>query len=328
MKSSLVLRLVALVALIAPYASVIAQEATLRSVLAGTSYPLEIKAAELTDDYRAFRMAKSGNTDYFTLYGPMLSVSMAAENPGMAKLLGFSDAYWTKGDVANVEGQRFLITYKLSVDMTKLMTQGRFGTVPEGAEKEFMSAPLRLSLIKVDSIQSIEPDPSLKPDDLRKAMAPPEKQTPIQTASAKTQTLSNMKQVATAMIMYISDSDDEYPYPQTTKTIRYITAPYMKNNDLWTTRNPNGGEFLFNMALGGVSATQLEYPAEMVMFYESKAWPDGTRVVAFADGHARVVDSATWKTLQKWLKRKYKTKSKPLPANYGVNWKPGSNWHP
>ena len=73
-----------------------------------------------------------------------------------------------------------------------------------------------------------------------------------------------------------------------------------------------------NMALAGVSAVDIDNPAEVILFYEENAWPNGERCVAFADSHAKVLSSDNWTKYSKTLKLKIKKSAKPLPANYGI----------
>ena len=71
--------------------------------------------------------------------------------------------------------------------------------------------------------------------------------------------------------------------------------------------------FLFNMALGGVGEAAIPEPANTVLFYESKAWPDGIRIVAFSDGHVKKEDKDQWEVSKKYLTQKYtRTGKRPL----------------
>jgi len=118
--------------------------------------------------------------------------------------------------------------------------------------------------------------------------------------------------------MYASDYDDVMPYAQSTATVKYVTWPYLKNAESWKSHNPAGSKFYFNMALAGSSLIDVESPAETVMFYESTAWEDGSRCVAFADGHVKMVSAEDWTMLSETLRLKLPKHGKPLPANYGI----------
>jgi prepilin-type processing-associated H-X9-DG protein len=127
--------------------------------------------------------------------------------------------------------------------------------------------------------------------------------------------MSNGKQIALGMLMYTNDYDDVLPYVQSVVTVKEITYPYIKTKSVWETGNP-ASQWRFNMCVGGALETDIQEPASTPMFYESAPWPDGRRVVAFMDGHVKLVSSSDWKAMAKYLKLKLKKKAtKPLPLH-------------
>lgn len=135
----------------------------------------------------------------------------------------------------------------------------------------------------------------------------------------KTVSLSNIKQLSTAMMIYITDSDDIFPYPQAAKGWQWPLFAYCKNKEIYKSANPKKpGPFLFNFGLGGVSSTVIENPAATPMFYDPTVWPDGRYLYSNADTSSKFVDAARWKELQKVMAKKMpRTAKKPLPKNYG-----------
>ena len=132
-------------------------------------------------------------------------------------------------------------------------------------------------------------------------------------AAKETVALSNAKQIALAGLMYSNDFDDQFPYVESTNQFRKLTMPYTKNDSVWKDDNPNGGGFRFAMNIAGVAATAIDSPAEAPMIYESNAWPDGKRVVAFTDGHAKRVGQQEWALIEPRLKTKYpRTAKRPI----------------
>jgi len=83
--------------------------------------------------------------------------------------------------------------------------------------------------------------------------------------------------------------------------------------------NPRGGEFLFNLRIGGVNIDKLGASKKSaILFYDSKAWPDGSRTVAFADGHVVQVSRSKWRSVRKSLSTRYRREArKPLPKRWG-----------
>jgi prepilin-type processing-associated H-X9-DG protein len=116
-----------------------------------------------------------------------------------------------------------------------------------------------------------------------------------------TRGLSDVKQLALGTMMYCQDYDDVYPYVRSTKPLAKAIAPYLKNQQVWQTLNPAGSVFAFNLSIGGASGSVIELPAATVMYYETKPWADGLRIVAFCDGHAKRVKASDWHKLEPTL---------------------------
>jgi hypothetical protein len=313
------MRIFVAVATLALAGASLAQDLSLKDALFGSGLKSKISLKDMPDTFRPVKVG-AGETDTFTSLMPYMLLNSGPMGNN-AMLINALQSNWTDGTVLNIEGQRFLVTYKLQMDIPT----GRGGAMPPPP------TDLALQLIRVDSIKSLSPDVSLTkealvqyftlsavaPAEMAAVTAPaPSYQGAVQ-ASEKTQTLSNLKQVALATIMYCTDYDDVYPYVQNTGTVQEVTYPYVKNREVWKTLNPKGGRFLFNLAIGGASAPQIENPAEMPMFYEERAWPDGSRAVAYADGHAKFVPASGWAAIQKELKKRYKRTGKPLPPVKG-----------
>jgi hypothetical protein len=172
----------------------------------------------------------------------------------------------------------------------------------------------RLQYVRRESMVAFTVRPDLDPENLRTAITAPAPKimSPAQEAAKRTSALSNVKQVSTAMMILLSDTDDIFPYVQSTAQMFELTMPYMKNNELTKSMNPNGGRLLFNISLAGVSSVDLESPQDIPMVYDEKPWPDGRWLVGFADSHAKYLTQAEWDALAKNLKLKLKKHGKPL----------------
>lgn len=128
----------------------------------------------------------------------------------------------------------------------------------------------------------------------------------------KTRGISNMKQVALAMLMYGTDYDDVLPFVQATKIAARVTEPYCKDRRVWVSVNPNGGQLQLNMCISGVNMTAVEEPAATPLVYDSKPWPDGYWLTSYVDGHCRYLDAARWEAAKKYLKLKLPRVGKPI----------------
>jgi len=329
MKFFSVARFAVLAATIAPTSAAFAQGLSISDVVNG-KFPVKMAISDMPDTFRAAKIISSGPVpDPMTSLMPLMMLNSGGAGVPSFELIKILDDSWTDGSVVTMEGQRFLVTYRLDGSLIDIMRQNAVHSGAAGGPPPVpVSQSLKLLLVKVDGIQSISPDPDITKQKLLEFVAPvtaPAEQAehattaPASPAASQAETVSNLKQVALGTIMYTSDYDDVYPWAQSTKAVKYVTAPYLKNDAIWATFNPNGGEILFNMALGGASCTSLENPAQTVLFYESKTWPNGTRVVAYADGHVKVEDAQQWARVSKTLTAKFpKTAKRPLPLNYGM----------
>jgi prepilin-type processing-associated H-X9-DG protein len=333
-----------------PYVSGIAQDITYPELVKGEKLAATMNAADLPDDFKAVKLkvtGESGFSDIFSgPYGMLMAFSGGMRSSGgndaaQMEFVSMLELSWTKGETVHVlsadaatakaagvakpgTDDEYLVTYKAELGLPQLMSLSSGG--------KQMPAVLKLSLVKLTSISSITPAPDVTKERLVKAFESTasfassgsmvaEKTVAVeepgtQPADAKqTAQISNGKQIALGTIMYCSDYDDILPYVNSVVTVKEVTAPYMRNNDLWKSLNP-ASEWRFNMCVGGVSMTDIPEPADTPLFYESAPWPDGRRVVAFCDGHVKLVDGATWDGMAKYLKLKLKrTAKQPLPLH-------------
>jgi prepilin-type processing-associated H-X9-DG protein len=117
--------------------------------------------------------------------------------------------------------------------------------------------------------------------------------------------------------MYGVDNDDELPSGESSGDAGAQIAPYLKRIEVLKTVNPNGGSIRYNVHLAHVNLTSIATPAQTVLWYDSEPWPDGTRVVAFADGHAKSVNPEEWMAVQATLIRRYPAADQPKPTPTG-----------
>lgn len=88
--------------------------------------------------------------------------------------------------------------------------------------------------------------------------------------------------------MYQADHDDKYPVNFSTNSeMSEVLFPYTKNDAIFLTINPEGGEMVPNEQLEGINAAEIMSMVDTVMLFETKDWPGGGRNFAFTDGHAK-----------------------------------------
>ena len=311
---------IALVALHAPLGFAQEQKGTLTiaDIVSEKGPASKIWIKDLPDTFKPVKITLTNESVFGTLM-----LTQFAMRPGAGpNLLDALTSYWTTGAEVDLDGHKFLVTYKVDMPLTDL------SPMPGMDAPNVKDLSLVLNLMRVDHIASIVPVPSLKKDQLQAALAPSGEMAEVAmaaapagqearpvSASTKTQALSNIKQIAIGQIMYTGDYDDVMPYVQNTATVREVIRPYIKNDSLWKNPNPNGGRVLFNIALAGTNVVDVPFPAETPMFYDERAWPDGSHLVAYLDGHAKSVSATDWAKIQKALKQKFKkVKGVPLPV--------------
>ncbi len=297
----------------------------LAGLLKDSKYPQKIKSSEIADDMRAMKIVhekQGGGGDIFSmLMNPMMMMMGAfgqaaggeekPADPSQAAGMAFFDRMgisWTNGTTVKLFEQDFLITYSVQVNM---MEATKSKTPPD-----LSKADLVLTLINTRAIATITPRLDMTKEEWLKPMPVP----PPSQSSLKASTLSNIKQIGTAMMIYQADYDDVTPYVQSTKGAYEVMFPYFKNAEIAKSLNPGGIEFRLNMNIAGVKLTTIEQPQTVPMFYEDKPWEDGSRAVVFMDGSAKFVSSEDWPAIEEALVLKFAKVGKPLPSTLGANW--------
>ncbi|MBS1701500.1 MAG: hypothetical protein JST12_07555 [Armatimonadetes bacterium] len=269
----------------------------------GSGRPSPYTVDSLPADLVAVEVATTKD-NLATLMGLSMSQTMISSHDSVPNpfsrefLMSLMDVIWIgKGEEQG--NSEYLIGYKLDVSRVFLPSQSQGN-----------SFTFRLTYVRRQAIVSLTPREDLAPTVLRDMM-----KTPVQavgTVTQRTATLSNLKQVATALAIFEADYDDRIPYVESTPQLFDLLNPYIKNREVFKTLNPAGGMFRLNMSLAGTNADEIPNPAGTVLFYESLPWADGRRCVAFVDMHAKVVDEAEWQSLQPTLNLKLKRYGKPL----------------
>ena len=105
--------------------------------------------------------------------------------------------------------------------------------------------------------------------------------------------VSNLKQVALATLMYAQDHDERLPPLKDPTVWKKALIAYSKNEGIF--KDPRTGEvYQANAAASRKSLAAIANPAEFVVFYKSSPSRGNTRAVAFADGHVRRLSETEW----------------------------------
>lgn len=117
-------------------------------------------------------------------------------------------------------------------------------------------------------------------------------------AAQKTITITHLKSIGTAVLIYATDNDDHLP-PVMTSALeagpfigKYINlGPKGETLDqVLKSKNTRSDVLRGNPVLAGQPAFGLEQPQLTLMFFDSMDWPGGKRCVAMADGSARTIE--------------------------------------
>ncbi len=315
------LRIFAAGLLLLPYATAFAQGQSIVDASSRTGLPSTVTLASLPTGFKAISLKTGSGGDFMSAYSPMMLFGMmngggrSSSDAGASRILELIQVSWTNGQSVATDAGAYLITYQ--PDWMSLMTGS-------SQAPQVKDVKLRLTLVRKDSITSYGPRDDITPEYFTAplvavqdvlAVDPSQRQSAY-PATAKTKTLSNLKQIGLGMMMYMSDYDDVSPYAQDTRSAFGVLMPYIKNKEVFKSYNPVASRILMNLAVAGVNQSAIPLPAETVLFYDEKQWPDGTRLAVFCDGHAKAIDPADWARFERTLHIKLPKSGKPLPPNY------------
>jgi prepilin-type processing-associated H-X9-DG protein len=133
--------------------------------------------------------------------------------------------------------------------------------------------------------------------------------------------VSQLKQIGLALLMYAQDYDEMLPPMQNAATVKRALSPYVRGNEAVFADPLTHEPYQPNPGLSGRRRSLVvtsgrdsqgkptrprrhpsEIPApaaQVVAFYEASPAPDGTRAVLFLDGHVQVIPEAEWPRLKR-----------------------------
>lgn len=282
----------------------------------GTELKASVPISQLPDDYYPVKVKElGGEMNGMSMASIMTLAMMGAMTDGedstaVATAYQLISTSWTNGSTVKLYGQELLVTYVYAPTP---------GTTTDGmADMKPESLVMTLRLVNPANISSIEAVPGLDRVSFVKALGELANSGGGQgvsavPASAKTTSMSNIKQLGTATMIYLADYDDEFPYVESTPYFQSVVYPYCKNREVFRSLNPNGpGDFRYNVGVAGLNATVIEDVSEMPLLYDPKPWPDGTYLVCFCDSHCEFVDAERWEYLKTIMRPKLPRSGKPV----------------
>ncbi len=284
---------------------------TLAEVLKGKVVPLEYTLEALPDTFFVLDMDTSGQGTATDLMSMMFGTLFQTMGGGLEKgPATYFTKYWTDGTEVKIHDEIYLVTYSAisTLDLQAMMQSGKEPT-PEQLRAPLPKS-LQMKLVNVKTITKLAPVVGMTKKKAIEMHAAQEKARDIPIAptaqDAQATEMSNMKMVATAALMYAGDYDDVFPKANSTAEFFALLEPYEQERLKPISLNPAGGRILCNINLAGVELSSISTPSRTVLLYSERPWPNGSRIVAFADASCVIVSNADWPQIQESLKEKFR----------------------
>ena len=110
-----------------------------------------------------------------------------------------------------------------------------------------------------------------------------------------TASLSNLRRIGIGIQMYAQDYEEHFPPMEDSVQLEKLLRPYSKDVP-WKFPPYNNVRYASNPSLSRKLQEKLENPAEVVMLYEPVV-RRGFRLVAYADGHVKMIREEHWAEL-------------------------------
>jgi hypothetical protein len=253
------------------------QTLSMSEVLSGKIAPVLLKLEELDSSWRKVSVNSGSDSGYLQ---------------AVASLYGGASAYFTRGQTIVIGTETYIIAYKPAAkpfDFTALTRSQE----PPKPEKLKATTALWLSLLNLRTLGSLS---DIRPFNLEEEIAsgPDQK---ADTAALKSASISNLKQIGLAMLMYSQDYKETLPPMSDAGQTKVKLMPYVKNEKIFV--QPDTKDlYRPNPALSRKKLADVAAPAETVAFYEPNPM-DGTRGAVFVDGHAKRIPEAEWAKVKK-----------------------------
>jgi hypothetical protein len=265
--------------------------AQLKELFAGSAYPLTMKLKDLNGEWRRFAVGgqfEMGN--WMQMFSSMLGGGAGG------------GAYYSKGQTVTLGSEVYIVAYRAPakpMDWAALMQAGA-GAKPPTPEKLTPDTTLSLSLVNLRTSGSLN---DIRPFDMQQEIAESETAPKglFEAATEKateTASVSNLKQMGLALMMYVQDYDEVFPPMKDPATVKKLLMPYVKNESVFVdpiSKKP----YQPNPILSRKKMAHIASPASFVAIYETEPAADGTRGVCFLDGRVKRVPESEWPQLKR-----------------------------
>jgi len=249
-----------------------------------------MNAKDLSSDWHVI---SAGELGFFAL-------AMASEMP-------FQTYFYTKGEMISFGTEKYLVAYHVQNtpdDDSDDMPPPYYRSYKKKGYL-LQDSKLALSLLPLNAGQSIYEIKQFNPqtDYIQKDIV------------TEQQSLSNLKQIGLAVMMYVQDYDEKYP-PMvaarnaseinehfsgnaTAKTsVQNRLMPYIKSKQVFLQPTTHR-LYLPNYKISRASMASIHSPSSTLLFYEDSPNSAGKRAVVYADGHAKLISEAEFQKQRK-----------------------------
>lgn len=263
------------------------QGATLNDLLDGKAAPLTLKLKELDNGWRCFTPGSANDAGTMLM---SIVMTQATHQPTAALV------YFTKGQLVTMNGETYLVAYSRLPEPPPDMNALRQG-VAKPPTPATQNTEVSLCLLNLRTTGNLL---NVRTFNLVQELAETHPQPEVLTdTAAQKATVNNLRQLAIAALMYAQDHNEQFPagMDDAEKLQQTLQAAVKLDPQIYA--QPNTGElYQANPSLSGKGLGQIANPAEMVLFFEISAWPDGKRGVSFVDGHVELVNEQRWAALK------------------------------
>jgi len=255
-----------------------AQSAEMKDLLFGEKYALTLQMKDLDGQWRRLSAGGAGDS------GGIAAVYSAMFGGG-------GGVYYTKGETVSVATETYLIAYILRGKPVNYMMVMREGPGAGPREEVTAESPLGFSLLNLRAIGSLT---DIRQFNLEEEIAA---YAEVSGEQVSTDSMSNLKNIALAVQMFMADYDDVMPDMTDMVAVMDELGEYVRNDEMFF--QPDTGQaYGINSSLSQKSLAEVADPVSIAVFYEEEPGEDGMRGVAFLDGHAARVGEAEWEHIK------------------------------
>jgi len=267
-----------------------ARSMEMKDLLSGDKYVLTLQMKDLDGQWRRLSAGGAGDS------GGIAAVYSAMFGGG-------GGVYYTKGETVSVATETYLIAYTLRAKPVNLMVVMREGPGAGPREELTAESPLGLSLLNLRAIGSLT---DIRQFNLEEEIAEQAEMAAAtegmmsgggEPAGGSTESLSNLKNLALAVQMFLADNEDVMPDMTDALAVLEELGDYVKNDEVFF--QPDTGQaYGVNTSLSQKRLAEIADPVSIAVFYEEEPGDEGMRGVAFLDGHAARVGETEWEHIK------------------------------